>query len=154
MELVAGLFAAGGAAGTGAAAAGTAAAAGSAIGFGSTALSVLQGVATAGSALMSISAGASQARAEDRASQLEALRIQREELQKVGKMRVAFAGSGVDISSGQAASLEQSVRDQSDFEQGLVRTRGRIRAQSARLSGFGKAFGTASGGLIDIARRG
>lgn len=142
MELVAVLFSA--------AAAGAATAAAGA----SSALSILQGVATAGSALFSLASGSAQAKQEDLAARAEALRIKREELIKVGQLRVAFAGSGVDISSGQPAALEQSRHDQAEFERGLALTSGEMRATSARMRGFGQAFGQAAGGLIDIARRG
>lgn len=145
MELVAALFSA-----TTAAAAPAAAAAAGA----SSALSILQGVATAGSALFSLASGMSQSRQEDLAAKAEALRIKREELIKIGQLRVAFAGSGIDISGGQALALEEGIRSQAAFETGLAETSGEMRASSARLRGYGQAFGTAAGGLIDIARRG
>jgi hypothetical protein len=151
MMLVTALFTATAAAGPAAAAAGTVATAAAGA---STALSVLQGVATAGSALFSLASGFSQAKQEDLAAQTEALRIKREELIKIGQLRVAFASSGVDISAGQPATLEEGIRDQSQFEQGLALSTGEMRASSARLKGIGQAFGTVGGGLIDIARRG
>ncbi len=146
MELVAALF-------TAATAAAPAAAATAAVGA-SSALSVLQGVATAGSALFSLASGQAQGRQEDLAAKAEALRIKREELIKIGQLRVAFAGSGVDISSGQPAALEQSIQSQAAFETGLVETSGEMRANAARMKGISQAFGTGASGLIDIARRG
>ena len=147
MELVATLFTATAAAAPAAATAATAAGA-------SSALSILQGVATAGSALFSIASGNSQARQEDLAAKAEALRIKREELIKIGQLRVAFAGSGIDISSGQPAVLEEGIRRQAEFETGLAETSGEMRANAARMKGYGQAFGTGASGLIDIARRG
>jgi hypothetical protein len=146
MELVATLF-------TATTAAAAPAAATAAVGA-SSALSVLQGVATAGSALFSLASGLSQGRQEDLAARAEAVRIKREELTKIGQLRVAFAGSGIDIASGQAATLEEGIRDEADFETGLALTSGRMRANAARMKGYAQAFGTAAGGLIDIARRG
>jgi hypothetical protein len=104
--------------------------------FGSTAMSVLSGVATVGSVLM----GAQSARAElqagqaamgeattqaqiaqiegDRAateSAARAVELQKEHLRKVGAARVAFAGSGLDISSGQLGSIERSLGHELDY---------------------------------------
>ena len=149
MELVAALFTA-----ATTAAAPAAATAATAAASASSALSILQGVATAGSALFSLAAGDSQAKQEDLAARTEAVRIKREELIKIGQLRVAFAGSGIDISSGQPAALEESIRTQSAFEQELALSSGQMRSASARMKGVGQAFGTATGGLIDIARRG
>jgi hypothetical protein len=149
MELVIGLFAS--AATAAPAAVGTAVAGATAA---STALSVLQGGLTAASALFSLASGFSEGQAEDQAGQLEAQRIKREELQNIGKLRVAFAGSGIDISSGQPATLEDSIREESAFERELAIGTGSMRAANARLRGFGQAAGTASNALIDIARRG
>ena len=159
MELVASLFAATAAAApaAGAAAAGAAGAAGSlaSVAAGASgALSILQGAATAGSALFSLASGFSQSQAEDLAAKAEANRIKREELIKIGQLRVAFAGSGVDIDSGQPLSLEQDLQSQADFEIRTARNTGKMRSQSALLKGAGQAFGTATTGLIDIARRG
>lgn len=154
MELVASLFAATAAA---APAAGAAAAAGSltSVAAGASgALSILQGVATAGSSLFSLASGFSQSQAEDLAAKAEANRIKREELIKIGSLRVAFAGSGVDVSSGQPLSLEEDLQSQADFEIGTARNTGKMRSTAALLKGAGQAFGTASNGLIDIARRG
>ncbi len=155
MELVVGLFTAATAAAP--AAAGTAAAAGTlatATAGASTALSVLQGVTTAASAIFALGSGFAQSQQEDLAARAEALKIQREELIKIGQLRVAFAGSGIDLSAGQPLALEQSIQQQSDFEQGIARSTGDLRSANARLRGFGQAAGTASQGLISIARRG
>jgi hypothetical protein len=145
MELVAALFTAT----TAAAPAAVTAAAGA-----SSAMSILQGVTTAGSALFSLASGSSQARQEDLAAKAEALRIKREELIKIGQLRVAFAGSGVDIGSGQTAALEEGIRSQASFETRLVETSGEMRANAARMKGISTAFGQGAGGLLDIARRG
>lgn len=158
MELVVGLLAASASAApvaAGAAAGATAvgtAAAGAATA--STVLSVLQGAASVGSAIFSLASGLSEAQAQDQAAQIEAQRIKREELQRIGKLRVAFAGSGIDISSGQPATLEEGIREESEFERQLALGTGRMRASSARMRGYGQAFGTGSNALIDIARRG
>jgi hypothetical protein len=60
----------------------------------------------------------------------KALRIRRELVQKVGSARVAFAGSGADISSGQA--IEDGYRHEAEFETSLARTGGEIAAASGR----------------------
>jgi hypothetical protein len=154
MELVASLFAATAAAAPAAGAAGAAGSLATVAAGTSGALSILQGAATAGSALFSLAGGISGSQAEDLAAKAEANRIKREELIKIGQLRVAFAGSGVDIGSGQPLSLEEDIRSQADFEIGTARATGKTRSTNALLKGAGQAFGTVSNGLIDIARRG
>lgn len=190
-ELAIGLFAALGSAGTAAAGAASAAtwattvttAAGvtSTVAAGaSTALSVLQGVATAGSILSSLAGGLSafseaqtnaelarlQGNQEVLASEEHALRIKREMVQKVGAARVAFAASGLDISS--SREVERDLEAQAQFETGIERQNTRIRrAQALARAGQLQTSGTmsliASGAKaltaganfgIDIARRG
>jgi hypothetical protein len=163
------LFGSGSAAAAGTAAAGAAtlgstvatagATAASWAGIGSTALSVIQGVMTAGSVLGMLS-GASisndetqlQASAVDLQSREEAVRIRTEELQKIGAARVAFAGSGVSLASGDV--VEGSLREQSGFEQELSRNSGAVKSAQIRLSGKGKmvgAMGDAAGSIANYA---
>lgn len=94
------------------------------------------------------------------------LRIRRELVQKVGAARVAFAGSGLDISSAQA--IEQGYRAEADFETSLARTSGtmaaagqrmaaagyRARGVSAMIEGLGRAGAGYARDEISIARRG
>lgn len=158
------------AAGTAAAAAGTtAAAAGSAASFAgmaSTAFNVLQGVFTAGSVLSSLSGGVIadkeaglQASAAELQAREEALRIRTDEVQKIGAARVAFAGSGVSLSSGDA--IESDLASQSQFESGLALNSGAIKAGQIRLSGSGKktaatgdALGSIASYALSLAKRG
>jgi hypothetical protein len=83
---------------------------------------------------------ADQARLE---SEEKALRIRREQVQKVGQARVAFAGSGLDISSG--AAIEAGYGREAAFETGLARTSGEIGAGSAGMQAAAlRSRGTAS----------
>ena len=59
-------------------------------------------------------------------------RIRREMVQKVGAARVAFAGSGLDISSGDA--IEAGYRSEADFETSLAKSAGKIGAASGRAT--------------------
>ncbi|CAN1721995.1 conserved exported protein of unknown function [Hyphomicrobium sp. 1Nfss2.1] len=177
MELAIGAFAllggstaaAGGAAAAGTAIAGGAAAAGAAAswaGIGSTALSVISGVMTAGSVLSSLAGGQMsnqeaqlQAAQVDLQSREEAARIKTEELQKIGATRVAFAGSGVSLSSGDA--IESGLRSDADFETELATGSSTAKAAQIRLSGKGKliaaagdAAGAAGNLALSLARRG
>lgn len=143
----------------GTAAAGTAAAT-------SSGLSALQGALTIGSAVASIFSGVAgyqshqnqaafaslDAEQSRLAAEAEAIRIRRELVQRVGDTRVAFAGGGLDISSG--AAIEDSLASQADFEIGNARDAGRMGragrlAQAASLESQGQA-GLVSG----IARAG
>lgn len=156
------------------AAAATTAAAGSGV------LSALQGGATIASMVSSLFAGVSgyqshqsQSRfAEINAEQTrlaaeeDALRIKREMVQRIGANRVAFAASGLDISSG--AAIEDGLRSQADFEIGLNDARARAgyaggMAKAGSLSSQGtgslvasaaKALGTGVDYALDLKRRG
>lgn len=120
----------------------------------SSALSVLQGVATAGSLITQIASTRKQMRQEDLASKQEALNIQREYIQKVGANRVAFAGSGLSLGSGQNDAIESSLEEQKDFETEISRTNGRMRVNAAALKGASGLINTAGNFAIDIAKRG
>lgn len=189
--MVLGLFAAG-AAGAGTAAttaaswlAGTTAVtAGGAtvMGGASSALSILQGVATAGSILSTVVGGigsyreakasAEMARLDGTQAELageeRALRIKRDALMKAGAARVAFAASGVEIGSGSAGAVEDDIMGRARFETGIERSNAVQRALAAKLraerfstagafSALGagaKALGQAGDFGIDLARRG
>ncbi|MFA7504281.1 MAG: hypothetical protein WCZ28_06245 [Burkholderiaceae bacterium] len=146
----------------------------------STALSVLQGVATAGSILSSLAGGLSayaeaqtnadlarlQGNQEVLASEEAAIRIKRDLVQKTGAARVAFAASGLDISSSQ--EVERDLAAQAEFETGIEKQNARIRRAQALaragqletsgsmslLAAGGKALASGADFGIDIARRG
>jgi hypothetical protein len=96
----------------------------------------------------------------------KATRIRREYVQRVGATRVAFAGSGVDISG--ADAIEESLGQQANDEIGFVRSSARynsagaaIRASNIESQGRSKLVSAAfkSGGQlldtgISIANRG
>jgi hypothetical protein len=138
----------------------------SAAGLGSTALSILEGAASAASVLATVAGGVSanaeakmQASAAELQAREQALRIQREELEKIGAARVAFAASGVSLASG--AQVENALERDSLFEQNLVRSSGSVQASQIRLRGrgslvaaAGKAAGTVADTSISLARRG
>lgn len=94
-----------------------------------------------------------EASGERLAGQAEANRIQKDLLKKIGDNRVAFAGAGLDVSSGR--EIEQSLRDQAAFETSLsaggaeARAAGRM-AQSAsqRSQGYGSLI-SAAGKMAD-----
>lgn len=188
-ELAATLFAAMGTTATAATATTAATAATGAITAGSTAavgaglsstLGTLGTVATIGSMASAILGGAfayrqaqDQAKVADLgaesarlASEEQALRIRREMVQKVGAARVAFAGSGLDISS--ASNIEAGYRNEANFEIGLARAGGDIQAAGQRMQaaqyrtrGYAslvdaaaRATGAAVDNKISIARRG
>lgn len=147
---------------------------------GASALSVLQGLATVGSmtataiggigALASGLAASEQAKLQGEAAYVEsqdrANRIRRELVQKVGDARVAFAASGLDISS--AAAVERDLRSQSAYETEIERLNGlsrqaqaRSRVRQLRTGAYMDLAGAATraGGQyldyrIDIAQRG
>lgn len=116
------------AAGSGAAAATAATAAGTVATAGSGLLSGLQGAATIASMVASIYGGAAAYRSgKDQAmfanldaetarieGEAKALEIRREMVKRVGDTRVAFAASGLDISSG--ADVEGALTDEADFQ--------------------------------------
>ncbi|HRN83286.1 MAG TPA: hypothetical protein PK857_00580 [Hyphomicrobium sp.] len=134
--------------------------------LGSTALTVLQGASTYASMKAQMAAGhAANSEAHIQAGQAElqarehALRIQREELEKIGSARVAFAASGVNL--GSAAQVENQLSRDADFERSLTRSSGTIQASQIRLRGqnslraaAAKAAGTAADFGIDLVRRG
>lgn len=96
----------------------------------------------------------------------KSLDIAREMTQKIGAARVAFAGSGLDVSSG--ADIEASLRSQSAFEQKLAQNAGEFAAAksnaaadiyaqkgySSLLLAATKALGTGLDARISEARRG
>lgn len=146
----------------------------------STTLSALQGQLTAGQMLMkSIASGVqvgqgvgnmalsfSQAESERLAGEQKANQIKRELVQAVGKNRVAFAGSGTTIDSGDA--IEAGLRSQAQHQTEIEKANARIKQFAAvgrgLMSGLGAAASLKSGmvqqdvlktGLeIDLARRG
>lgn len=174
--------AAAGATAAGGAVAGAAAAGASTIGVSSTVLSVLGGVATAGSVLMQMAAGnaaeaesglqesmaLTEARSEAAASAARAVEIRREALQKIGAARVAFAASGIDLSSDQLTGIEDSIEDDAKYQTGIERANqrrallmGKLRAGAFTARGANAAFAsnagaltTAAGGMLDIVKRG
>lgn len=92
-----------------------------------------------------------QADAETLSAQAEAIRIKRDLVQKIGSARVAFAGSGLDISSGGA--IEQSLVTQGDYETGLAKQAGALRAGAIRTQGIASlisAAGTAARDYGDL----
>lgn len=113
------------------------------------------------SQLASLNADAAMLEAEEKA-----LRIRREYVQKVGAARVAFSGSGLDISSAQA--IEAGYGREADFETSLALNGGRIRQASGEIQAdtyqrrgmaslvesAAKAGGTVLDNKISIARRG
>lgn len=158
----------------------TAAGVTSTLAAGSSALSILQGVATAGSILSTVAGGmsdAAEAKTNAQMAELQgnqdyidserrALEIRRETARKVGAARVAFAASGLDISSGDAvvADLETQGTYQTGIEKQAGESRriqSQMRARQYRASGDADLLGTvfkAGGKLagfgIDIANRG
>lgn len=137
-----------------------------ALSIGSAISTILGGVAgyqnaQSQSKLASLNADAAMLEAEEKA-----LRIRREYVQKVGAARVAFAGSGLDISS--ATAIEAGYGREADFETSLALNGGRIRQASGEIQadtyqrrgiaslveGAAKAGGTLLDQKISIARRG
>lgn len=112
-------------------------------------------------AMAELNASAARLEAEEKA-----VRIRREYVQKVGAARVAFAGSGLDISSG--AAIEGGYAAEKDFETALARSGGEIAAAgygmdaaSARSRGrmslvqaAARSAGAFGQDRISIARRG
>lgn len=147
---------------------------------GSTALTVLQGVATAGSVLSTLAGGFSASAEGKTNAQLaqmqgeqdyidaerRALAIRRETLKKVGDARVAFAASGLDVSSSDA--VVGDLQSQGNYETGVERKSAEmrklqagLRARQYRASGdanligsVARSIGTAANYGIDIASRG
>lgn len=89
------------------------------------------------------------------AAEAESLKIRREYVKRVGDSRVAFAAGGLDISSG--GEIEGSLKDQADFETGMLAAGGRMgkasgmaQAESLRSRSYGSLIGAAG----DMARYG
>lgn len=133
---------------------------------GSMAASILGGVATYNQSMGQAAIADLNAEGARIEAQEKSLRIRRELAQKTGQARVAFAGSGLDISS--ASAIESGYRSEADFEIGLARTGGeigaagqRMQAAAYRTRGFSglvdaaaKAGGAYVNNSISIARRG
>ena len=85
-----------------------------------------------------------QADAQQIAAQAEAIRIKRDLVQKIGSARVAFAGSGLDISS--AGAIESSLEHQADYEVATARENGALQASAYRAQGLGSLI--SAGGTI------
>lgn len=183
-ELAIGLFAALGTGG--AAAAGTGAAAGAGglfsglLGAGSSTLGVLQGVATVASVASTLVGGVGsffegqnqaemaklQGNADYIAGEQKALQIRRDLVQKIGEARVAFAGSGLDVSS--AGAVESDLTNQADYATAIEKMNAEqsrqmalLRAKQYRTNGALdlagaslKAVGQVGGYGLDIAKRG
>lgn len=167
--------------------AGTAAAAAGAGLFGSTAMSVLSGAATVGSVLMGFSSAAAEesggraalaeaqtqaavARLEGEQSVTEsaarAVELQKDHLRKAAAARVAFAGSGLDISSGQLGAIEGSLERERDYglsieagNQATARSRAELTAGRYELAGVNSVAAAGSratakrlGGIVEGAR--
>lgn len=175
----AGLATAGGAAAAGTAAAGAAAAA-TATAATAGSLAALQGTLTAASAIASIVGGGLGAYEAYQASQQEKLAGRQEELAslqrqnelkrdlviKTGAARVAFAASGVDISS--AAPIEADLAHQAAYETTIEKQNARIRRAQASMrsrqaltrgagslvAGFREAAVTTANYGLDVAARG
>jgi hypothetical protein len=91
-----------------------------------------------------------EASGETIAAQAEANRIKRDLAKKIGDNRVSFAGAGLDISSGQ--EIDQSLRDQADFEIDISSTGGEAR-RAGRNAQAGSMRSQAAGSLISAAGR-
>lgn len=187
MELIPALFAAGGtAAGGTAAAAGTAAAgtaaAGGLFGTGISATAILQGVATIGGTLATLSAASAKAqsyKAQAEETEIEAVaddtqglqrqtQMKRELLRVLGENTVSAAASGIDLGSGLAADVnadassraarELSIdRAQQDARRAMFRARAagfRQLAKNAKSEGRWQAFGQMADFGLQVAQRG
>lgn len=147
---------------------------------GSSALGILQGVATAASVASTLVGGVGmaaeaetnaklaslQGNADALASQQKVLDIQRSLAQKTGEARVAFAASGLDISS--ASAIEDDLSSQATYQTSIEKDNAQVnkamaqmRATQYRTSGTvdmigaaAKALGQAGGYGLDIAKRG
>lgn len=149
-------------------------------GAGSGMLSALQSGMTVASSISSILGGVGkynegmlksrfadiEAEGERLRGEEQALRIKRELVQRIGDTRVAYAGSGLDVSSGYG--VEGALGEQADFETSLARSGADMRragklAQAAMARSQGTAgllSGVVRGGGqlvdygIDLAKRG
>lgn len=95
-----------------------------------------------------------------------ALRIKRDALKRIGQARVAFAGSGLDISSGFA--IEDSIEDDAGFELSIARSNTKrraaiaeVRSASSRIAvdntlttARAEANSQRIGAILNLARRG
>lgn len=157
----------GSAAGLGGAAAGMAGLVpglGGALAAGSSGLTVLSGMATAASMASTLVGGLSsmaqansnaqmaklQGQQDYLASEQSALQIRRELLQKTGAARVAFAASGLDVSS--AAAVESDLTSQANYATSIEKSNAQIRqAQAAARARQYKMQGTV--GLAETAMK-
>lgn len=155
-SLFAGGSAAGGAA-AGSALAGTA-------GAGSTALSIVQGVATAASIIGTLSAGQQQSESyalQAGQSELEAMRertaglrrtteLKRELLRVLGDNDVSFAAAGIDITTGIAADARAAAEKRAATEISIDRadTDARIAARKAQAAGYRRLGKSARRGAL------
>lgn len=136
----------------------TASSAAAATTAGASAWGALQGgltIASAVSSLIGGYAGMRQSEATSKFQTLEAeraeleaqersLRIRRETAEKIGATRVAFAGSGLDISGGGA--IESGLEAQSSYAQDMLR----LNAQYAKAGGMAAAANTRAQGTAGM----
>jgi hypothetical protein len=127
--------------------------------MGSSALGILQGVGTIASVASTLVGGIGslaqgeqqaeiaklQGNADYIAGEQKALQIRRDLVQKVGAARVAFAGSGLDISS--ASAVESDLTNQADYATAIEKTNAEQQKQMAAL----RASQYRSNGMIDFA---
>lgn len=66
------------------------------------------------------------------AAEADATEIKRDLARKIGAARVAFAGSGLDISG--AGDIERGLDEQADYQLGQARTSGVLKAEGARMA--------------------
>lgn len=174
----------------------TAATAAAAVPAMSTAATVLAGLATAGSVLMGLQAAqASKVQGEAAladakisaevaglegeraatASAARAVELRRDALRKIGAARTAFAGSGLDVSSGQLEAFEGDVNNEVEYGLAFEQTNQKLGRVEAKLHGERykargenayyaslakadaqqmEAYATGARGLLSIARRG
>lgn len=85
---------------------------------------------------------------EQVAAAAQANKIQRELIKRIGDARVAYAGSGLDISSG--SDIEASLRSQADYETSIAYGGGNMRAAGRRAQ-VGSLLTQSTGSLISAA---
>jgi hypothetical protein len=139
------------------------------LGNASEALTMTQGVTTAGSMLMNLaSAGASvvqgfqqssmdQARGTQEGLQGEqqALQIQRQLLIQTGRARAGFAAAGVDISAGgNESSVEGDLKSQADTDTQIAQGNAKVRQASAGIAAQNAILSGVSGAIAGIGRAG
>lgn len=117
----------------------------------SSTLSILQGITTGASMLSSVVGGLSSfasSREQGMAAELSGeqsvleseqrvLRLRRDMLKKQGDAKVAFAASGVDISSGTARAIDDDLTSQVDYETSIERANQNARRASAKARAAG-----------------